>query len=184
MLAIPIGTLRALRYMRPHHLTVKWDGGERTFRTVQLTVANSNRFGGVVENPQAALDDDMLDLYSIDIRNWWDVLEVVAAVVRKQFPASRNITTIHARSFTVTSRHRHHVSADGEGVGMTPVEFKVVPRALEILVPAEACPALAEEPARKLAGAVNDELNRNRGDDDSRHAADRLDPGSAEKAQK
>jgi diacylglycerol kinase (ATP) len=135
MFAIPIGTLRALRHMRPYRLTVKWDGGERTFRTVQLTVANSYRFGGVVENPDAAIDDGKLDLYSIDIRHPWDAFEVVGAVVRKKFPASRNVTTIRATSFTVSGRHAHHVSADGEEAGKTPVEFTIVPRALEVLVP-------------------------------------------------
>ena len=136
MLAIPVGTLRALRFMRPYHLTVKWDGGERTFRTVQLTIANSGRFGGYVENPRAAIDDGLLDLYSIDIRRPWDALEIIIAVLRKQFSSTRNVTTISAKSFTITSLHRHHVSADGEDAGMTPAEFKVIPHALEVLVPA------------------------------------------------
>jgi diacylglycerol kinase (ATP) len=135
MLAIPIGTIRALRHLRPYRLTAKWDGGERIFRTVQLTVANSYRFGGIVENPDAAIDDGALDLYSIDIRRPWDALDVMAAVARKQFPASRNVWTVRATSFTVTSRHPHHVFADGEPAGSTPAEFTIVPRALQVLVP-------------------------------------------------
>jgi diacylglycerol kinase (ATP) len=135
MLAIPIATLRALRHMRPYRLTVTWEGGEQTFRTVQLTVANSYRFGGVVENPDAAIDDGALDLYSIDIRHPWDAFEVVAAIARKRFPASKNVSTIRASAFTVTSRRPHHVSADGEEAGTTPVKFTIVPRALEVLVP-------------------------------------------------
>jgi diacylglycerol kinase (ATP) len=89
-----------------------------------------------VENLGATIDDGLLDLYSIDVRRPWDALEIIAAVLRKQFPSSRNVTTISATSFTVTGRHRHHVSADGEDAGMTPTEFKVVPHALEVLVPA------------------------------------------------
>jgi diacylglycerol kinase (ATP) len=135
MLAIPIGTLRALRHMRPFHLTVEWAGGKEIFRTVQLTVANSYRFGGVVENPDAAIDDGLLDLYSIQIQRPWDALEVVSAVARKRFPESRNVTTLRAKAFAVTAHHEHHVYADGERAGTTPVEFKVVPRALEVLVP-------------------------------------------------
>jgi diacylglycerol kinase (ATP) len=135
MLAIPIATLRALRHMRPHRLTVNWDGQRRTFRTVQLTVANSYRFGGVVENADAAIDDGWLDLYSIDIRRPWDAFEVVGAVAAKRFPASRNVTTIRSTSFRVSSRRPHRVTADGEEAGMTPVEFTVVPRALSVLVP-------------------------------------------------
>ena len=86
MFAIPIGTLRALRHMRPFHLTVEWPGGKEVFRTVQLTVANSYRFGGVVENTDAAIDDGWLDLYSIQIQRPWDAFEVVSAVARKTVP--------------------------------------------------------------------------------------------------
>jgi diacylglycerol kinase (ATP) len=135
MLAIPVGTLRALRHMRPYNLTVTWDGGQRTFRTVQLTVANSYRFGGVVENPQAAIDDGFLDLYSIDIRGPGDAFEVIATVTRRQFPSSRNVSTIRATSFTVTARRNHHVFADGEHAGRTPAEFTVVRHALDVMVP-------------------------------------------------
>jgi YegS/Rv2252/BmrU family lipid kinase len=135
MLAIPIGTLRALRRMRAYRLTATWDGGEQTFRTVQLTVANSHRFGGVVEVVDAAIDDGMLDLYSIDIRGPWDALGVVSAVARKQFSQAQNVSRVQATAFRITSRRPHHVFADGEHAGKTPVEITVVPHALDVLVP-------------------------------------------------
>lgn len=135
MLAIPIGALRALRRMRPYHLTASWAGGEQTFRTVQLTVANSHRFGGVVEVVDAAIDDGMLDLYSIDIRGAWDAVGVVSAVARKQFSQARNVSRVRAAAFRITSRHSHHVFADGEAAGKTPVDITVVPHAIDVLVP-------------------------------------------------
>src|SRR5476649_2919549 len=69
MLAIPLATVRAWRSLRLYHLDVELENGDHVaFRTMQLTVANSYRFGGVVENTEARIDDGMLDLYSIELR--------------------------------------------------------------------------------------------------------------------
>jgi YegS/Rv2252/BmrU family lipid kinase len=136
MLAIPIATARAWRSLRAYHLDVELENGERTaFRTMQLTVANSYRFGGVVENPDARIDDGTLDLYSIDLRHWWDPFEIIAAVALKRFPAAKGVRAVRGRRFVVRSRHRHHVFADGEPATTTPAEFTVTPKAISVYVP-------------------------------------------------
>ncbi|GAC1411458.1 MAG: lipid kinase [Candidatus Velthaea sp.] len=136
MLAIPIATLRSLRGLRWYHFDVESDLGERRrFHTVQLTVANSYRFGGVVENPDAEIDDGMLDLYSIDLKSWWSALDVLAAVVRKKFPQADCVQTMRGHRFTVTSRRPHSVFADGEPATKTPAEFTIVPGAIRVFVP-------------------------------------------------
>lgn len=137
MLAIPIATLRAWRSLRPYHLDVECGDGTRfAFRTVQLTVANSYRFGGVVENPDATIDDGTLDLYSIAFRHWWDPFEILAAVVAKRFPQAKGVQTLRGTRFVVRGRHPHHVFADGEPATRTPAEFIVVPKAISVYVPA------------------------------------------------
>lgn len=136
MLAIPLATVRAWRSLRPYHLDVELENGEHmAFRTMQLTVANSYRFGGVVENTQARIDDGTLDLYSIELRRWWDPLEILGAVALKRFPDAKGVRTIRGRRFVVRGRHRHHVFADGESATRTPAEFTVVPRAITVFVP-------------------------------------------------
>ncbi len=138
MLAIPLATMRAWRSLRPYHLDVEFDNGEhRAFRTMQLTVANSYRFGGVVENTRARIDDETLDLYSIDLRHWWDPFEIIGAVALKRFPDARGVQTARGRRFVVRGRHRHHVFADGEPATQTPAEFTVVPKAVAVYVPKE-----------------------------------------------
>jgi len=136
MLAIPIATLRAWRSLRPYHLDVVGENGSHTrFRTMQLTIANSYRFGGVVENPDARIDDGMLDLYSIELRHWWDPFEILGAVALKRFPAARGVERLRGRRFVVRSRRPHHVFADGEPATKTPAEFVVVPKAISVYVP-------------------------------------------------
>jgi len=132
MLAIPIATLRSLRSMRPYRLEVETATGTRVFRTVQLTVANSYRFGGVVENPEASIDDGLLDLYSIDVRHWWDAFAIIVAVALRRFPKAHCVTDLRGERFRVTARRAHRVFADGEPATRTPAEFTIVKRALEI----------------------------------------------------
>lgn len=135
VLAVPITTARSLRAMRPYHLEVESDQGVRSFRTVQLTVANSYRFGAVVENAGARLDDGILELYSVDVRNWRDALGVILAVARKRFTEAACVTGLRGTRFIVRSRRPHRVSADGEPVTHTPAEFTVEKRALQVYVP-------------------------------------------------
>ena len=61
--------LRAVRYLRPFYAEIAYDGSEVRLSTVQLTVANSNHFGGFITVADAAIDDGWLDLYSVEIED-------------------------------------------------------------------------------------------------------------------
>ncbi len=140
MLAIPVTTLRALRYARPFHVEVEFeDGTRRTFRTIQLTVANSYRFGGVVENPEAAIDDGRLWLYTIDIKRWWHAFGILAAVALHRFPHAPDVIALRGHKFVVhTHRGARRVYADSEPATHTPVTFSVDREAIAVFVPPKA----------------------------------------------
>ncbi|MDB5043044.1 MAG: Diacylglycerol kinase [Candidatus Eremiobacteraeota bacterium] len=139
MLAIPVTTLRALRWVRPLHLEIGLeDGTKRDVRAVQLTVANSYRFGGVVENPEGSLGDGELWLFAVDVRDGWSALRVVVSVMLRRFQHSRDVATLRGKRFAVRSLRggRHRVFADGEYVTRLPAEFSIVRGGLTVLVPA------------------------------------------------
>jgi diacylglycerol kinase (ATP) len=145
MLAIPVTTLRAMRHAKPMHLEIEAeDGTRRRIRALQLTVANSYRFGGVVENPEASLEDGRLWLYSIDVRNTWHALAVVVAVVLRRFQRAPEVTAIRGKRFVVRSLHdrAHRVYADSEDVTQLPAEFTIVHNGITVLVPAERVPTI------------------------------------------
>lgn len=145
MLAIPVTTLRALRSSRPMHLEIEDETGSvRRVRAVQLTVSNSYRFGGIVENPEGSLEDGTLWLYSIDVRSWVHALGIVAAVLLRRFPHAPDVQAVKGARFRVRSVHgrRHRVFADSEDVSALPAEFVAVPRAVTVLVPADKAPTI------------------------------------------
>jgi len=143
MLAIPVTTLRALRASRPLHLEIEDErGARRMLRAIQLTVSNSYRFGGIVENPEGSLEDGTLWLYSIDVRNWLHALGIVAAVLLRRFPHAPDVQAVKGTRFVVRSVHgrRFPVFADSEEVTALPAEFVALPRAVTVLVPAASAP--------------------------------------------
>ncbi len=144
MLAIPVTTLRALRYARPFHVDVEFDDGTtRRFRTIQLTVANSYRFGGVVENPEAAIDDGKLWLYTIDIKHWWHAFGILASVLLRRFPHAPDVIALRGHKFVVrTHRRPHRVYADSEPATHTPTTFTVDREAVTVLVPPKSVEAI------------------------------------------
>ncbi len=143
MLAIPVTTLRAMRYARPFHVEVELeDGTVRRFRTIQLTVANSYRFGGVVENPDAAIDDGRLWLYAIDIKHWWSVPGILASIALRRFPHAPDVIALRGHRFTVRTRRPRRVYADSEPATRSPVTFSVDREAVTILVPPDRVEAI------------------------------------------
>jgi YegS/Rv2252/BmrU family lipid kinase len=145
MLAIPVTTLRALRWARPMHLEIESeDGSKRVVRALQLTVANSYRFGGVVENPDASLEDGQLWLYSIDVRNWWHTLGILLAVALRRFPDAPDTLAVRGRRFVVRSVHgrTHQVNADSEPATQLPAEYTILNRAVTVLVPPDRVSAI------------------------------------------
>jgi YegS/Rv2252/BmrU family lipid kinase len=127
--------LRAIAHARPMHAEVRYDSEVMRLRTMQLTIANSHRFGGVFAVSDAAIDDGWLDLYSVQIDNLREAVDVVWAFVRGRREAVPGLRVLRAHKFFIDQRHRHHITADGEPAGRTPATFDVLPKALRVFSP-------------------------------------------------
>ena len=73
--------VQAVRYARPFHAEIGYDGKRERFKVMQLTVANSQRFGGFIAVDDAAIDDGWLDCYSVEIDNVLQFFSVAGAIV-------------------------------------------------------------------------------------------------------
>lgn len=128
-------TLQTLRDVRPFNAEIAFDGRTEQCRTVQITVANNARFGGVIERPDASIDDGWLDLYSVEPRNWVDAFALVRKIVLRDPSSGQGLRTRRSTRFEIRTHHPHHVAADGEPAGVTPATFEIFPKALRVLVP-------------------------------------------------
>ncbi|MEO6835044.1 MAG: YegS/Rv2252/BmrU family lipid kinase [Candidatus Tumulicola sp.] len=134
-LAVAASALQALRFSRPMYAEVTYDGAVERFNTIQLTVANSHRFGGLFAVSDAAIDDGWLDLYSVEIESFWEALPVARVILQGKRESVPGLRSLRSTQFTVRQRRNHHIVADGEAAGSTPATFQVVPKALRVLVP-------------------------------------------------
>jgi len=131
-------TLQTLVRSVPFAADIVCDGASERVRTVQLTIANSNRFGSIWYVPQAAIDDGWLDLYSVEFSGFFQTVLGLCGLLRSR--GSAPVQGLRRRSgtrFEILTRRPHHIVADGEPAGATPATFDLLPRAVRILVPAE-----------------------------------------------
>ncbi|MBV8491174.1 MAG: YegS/Rv2252/BmrU family lipid kinase [Candidatus Eremiobacteraeota bacterium] len=134
-LAIVASVFQAIRHIRPMRAEVEFDGRVERFKTVQLTIANSDRFGGILSVSDASIDNGWLDLYSVDIHNVYEAFSVARAMIQGKREPAPGLRTYRSTRFSVRTRHRHRISADGESAGRTPAVFEVLPKALDVIVP-------------------------------------------------
>jgi YegS/Rv2252/BmrU family lipid kinase len=130
--AIALSVLRALRFVRPFRAEIAYDGARASVKTIQLTVANSQSFGGFITVGDAAINDGWLDLYAVDGVGLWPAIRVFAAIVAHQGRSVQGLRSFRSTAFLVSTRHRHRITADGEPAGTTPARFEILPAAVRV----------------------------------------------------
>jgi diacylglycerol kinase (ATP) len=125
----------ALRYARPIRAEVRFEGRRERMRTIQLTVANSQHFGGFLHVGDVAIDDGHLELYSVDIRHLYQAFAIAHAMLTRRPFHVPGLRTLRSQRFDVITRRPHHIAADGEPAGTTPATFEVFPKALRVFTP-------------------------------------------------
>jgi diacylglycerol kinase (ATP) len=137
-LAYGVTALRLLTRSRPFHADIAWNGQVRRSRTVQIVVGNGRYYGTALPVAEdATIDDARLDLYSLEVRHWWELLALAPALRRGRHGEKRSVETLRANAFEIRTRIPRPINIDGEIRGETPARFKVVPRALEVFAPSE-----------------------------------------------
>ncbi len=125
-LAIVASVLQATRYARPFLAEITYDGNRERFKAVQLTVANSQRFGGFITVEDAAIDDGWLDLYAAEIENLSQFFSAAGIIAAGKRRSAAGLRTRRSTAFDVWTRRPHHISADGEPAGSTPARFEIM----------------------------------------------------------
>jgi YegS/Rv2252/BmrU family lipid kinase len=130
--------LRALASWRPAGFSLELDGGGGpSFTGYFVAVANGQGFGGGMRiAPAARLDDGLFDVVLAEDLPKLRFLRVLPRVFRGNHVLEPEVHVVRAASLRVASDRPLAVFADGEPIGRTPVDVRVVPRALRVLAPA------------------------------------------------
>jgi YegS/Rv2252/BmrU family lipid kinase len=129
-------TLRALGGWRHAGWRVVIDGEEHSFRGYSVAVANSGVFGGGMQLvPGASLDDGLLDVVLTGECSKWSYLASIPKVFKGTHVTSEDITFLRGREVAFEADRPFRAYADGDPIAALPVTIRVVPRALQVLVP-------------------------------------------------
>ena len=113
---------------------------------MQIAVGNGRFYGGGnVVAEHAAIDDEHLDLYSLEMRTVWRLALMLWSFRSGEHGAWSEVTTLRGTEFEVRTGSPRPVNADGEIVTETPARFLVHPKAITVFAP----PPAADEPRRR-----------------------------------
>ena len=134
--AYGLAAIQALWSSRPFSAEIRTEEGTTTVKTIHVAVGNGLYYGGGLAVAQdATIHDDRLDLYSLEINHWWHLLRLLPNIYRGRHHILPFVHSQQGRAFTITTRRPRPINTDGEITTATPAHFKVLPKAIQILLP-------------------------------------------------
>jgi diacylglycerol kinase (ATP) len=141
ILAYPIAALQALRDRPVEHYTLLLDGEKVEIDGLDCMVTNMGSIGvlGASIAGNISVSDGLLDVIVIRGVDAMSLGQLVGSMIG--IPDLANpLPHWRVRSATIVADPPQSVTADGEVLGTTPVDIKILPSAIRIIVPADAIP--------------------------------------------
>lgn len=136
VLAYAWTAIQVLSKTRPFSAIIGIDGQTIKVKTLQIAVGNGRYYGGGMPIAQdAMIDDQRLDLYSLEIQHWWQIFPLLWTLPRGQHGLLSWVRTLNGKEIQVDTRKPHSINTDGEITCTTPAIFKVIPQALGVYIP-------------------------------------------------
>ena len=128
--------MKVLAQARPFRATIMSETESARVRTLQIAVGNGRFYGGgnAVEK-DAAIDDQHLDLYSLELERAWKLALMARSFRYGEHGAWSEVRAIRAKEFDIRTRRPRPVNADGEIVTQTPAHFSIRPCAVTVFAP-------------------------------------------------
>ncbi len=131
-----IAAVEAVWRWRPFWADITVDGVTHRSKTVQVTVGNGVHYGGgLTVASDAAIDDQRLDVLSLQVRGWWELILLLPALLRGTLAGSPRVRVFSGKKVELRTHKPKRVNTDGELTTETPATFEVVPNAIEVFAP-------------------------------------------------
>lgn len=128
--------MKVLSQARPFRATITSETESVRVRTLQIAVGNGRFYGGgnAVEK-DAAIDDQHLDLYSLEFDRAWKLALMARSFRYGEHGAWSEVRAVRAKEFDIRTRRPRPINADGEIVAKTPAHFSIRPEAVTVFAP-------------------------------------------------
>lgn len=136
VLAYAVTAIKVIWQARPFIAEIRLNGESMRVKTVQIAVGNGRHYGGgMTVAYDATIDDQRLDLYSLEIRHWWQIIGILPTLWRGPHTNETGVRTLSGMAIEVYTRKSRAINTDGEIMTYTPAQFRVIPKILPVLVP-------------------------------------------------
>ncbi len=136
VLAYAITALKVLFKSRPFSAEIRRGDEVCRVKTVQIAVGNGRYYGGgLAVTADAAINDQRLDLYSLEIQHWWQMIPLLPSMHAGTHDAWDFVRSLQGQDLEVITRKPLAINTDGEITTSTPARFRVIPEAISVLVP-------------------------------------------------
>lgn len=136
VLAYAVAAIKVIWRANPFYAEIRTGETSIQVRTIQIAVGNGRYYGGgMAVAEDAAINDERLDLYSLEYHHWWQILMVLPAMRRGTQAEWPGVRTLQGTEIEIYTRKPHPINADGEIVTYTPAKFSLVPKAVAVFVP-------------------------------------------------
>jgi YegS/Rv2252/BmrU family lipid kinase len=125
-----------LPFMRakPFRATIVVDGEKNRMKTQQIVIASGRYFGHQPIAPDATAVDHRLAFFTTTGVSHAEVARMYLAMGLGVQDSLPDAIAFSAREIRVKTKPRQKISVDGNRLGKTPATFRVVPRALNVIV--------------------------------------------------
>lgn len=136
VLAYVWAAIQATFTARPFRALIQVDGQMQRVKTLQIAVGNGKYYGGGMPIAHdATIDDQRLDLYSLEIKHWWQIPFVWFTLKTGKHREELGVRAICGSDIEIYTTKPYPINTDGEITAWTPAHFRVIPQALTVVVP-------------------------------------------------
>ncbi len=136
VLAYAFTALQTLWESRPFRAEIRVNNQSFHVKTIQIAIGNGRYYGGgMTVAEDATIDDKRLDLYSLETKNWWEIIALLPAMRQGNHTSWPSVRALHGQEFEINTSKRRPINTDGEITTHTPAKFRVIPQALAVIAP-------------------------------------------------
>jgi len=134
VLAYGATALNLIWQTQPFEAEIRCNQESIQVKTFQISVCNGRYYGGgLIVAEDAAIDDQRLDLYSLETQSAWEIMRLLPAMM--QGKRDRGVRTLQGKEIEIYTEVPCAIDTDGEITTQTPAQFRVLPKVLRVFVP-------------------------------------------------
>ncbi|WP_084639634.1 lipid kinase [Geitlerinema sp. PCC 9228] len=135
--AYAVAAIQAIWQARPFSALIEHNQTFIPVKTIQIAIGNGRYYGGgMTVAHDATIDDQRLDLYSLEMKRWWQLLVLLPAFWSGRYDTRLGVRTLEGQEISIHTRSPFPINTDGEITSYTPAHFRLHPQAISVYIPA------------------------------------------------